>query len=97
MSEVQGTPNSGGVKEDVVLTESVDEGRRAALRNIAALAGATPAVAVLLAPSASRAAGSGGSPCEGSCGSGKGTAPGYKPGNTGAPGGQTGFLGGRES
>lgn len=78
--------------------ENVDKGRRAALMNIGALAGAAPAVAVLLTPSASRAAGSGGSPCESPCGSGNGTAPGYKPPNTGAPGGQgTGFLGKRES
>lgn len=82
---------------DNVQTDSVDKGRRAALRNIGALAGAAPAVAVLLSPSASRAAGSGGSPCEGNCGSGRGVAPGYRPGNTGAPGGSTGFLGKRES
>lgn len=39
--------------------------RRTALRNIGALAGAAPAVALLLTPSASRAWGRGGSPCEG--------------------------------
>lgn len=67
-------------------------GRREALRNIGALAGAAPAVVLLLAPSTARALGRGGSPCEG-CG----PAPGA-PSNTGAPGGQdTGLLGKRQS
>ena len=38
--------------------------RRAALKNIGALAGSAPAVALLLTPSATRANGYGGSPCE---------------------------------
>lgn len=80
---------------DKVETETIDKERRAALLNIGALAGAAPAVAVLLSPSAARA-GSGGSPCEEPCGSGRGPAPGYTPGNTGAPG-DAGFLGKRES
>lgn len=45
-------------------TDAPDIDRRAALRNIAALAGTAPAVALLLTPSASRAWGRGGSPCE---------------------------------
>lgn len=94
MAENQSIPNQGQKDDDIAHNETVDIGRRAALMNIGALAGAAPAVAMLLTPSASRAAGSGGSPCEGVCGSGQGTAPGYKPPNTGAPGGQsTGFLG----
>jgi len=94
MVEDHRVPNKDHTNEELAPTENVDIGRRAALRNIGALAGAAPAVAVLLTPSASRALGSGGSPCEGSCGSGNGTAPGYKPPNTGAPGGQgTGLLG----
>jgi hypothetical protein len=77
----------------------VDIGRRAALLNIGALAGTAPAVAVLLAPSATRADGGGGSPCEGDCGDGRGKEPGFKPpfpGDSG--GGDTGLLGdgGRE-
>ena len=72
----------------------VDVGRRAALKNIGALAGAAPAVAVLLAPSTSRAQSAGGSPCEGMFGCGP--APG-DPTDTGAPGGNAGFLGKRES
>lgn len=77
-------------------TEIVDKERRAALLNIGALAGAAPAVAVLLSPSIARATGSGGSPCEDNCGTGRGPAPGYTPGNTGAPG-DAGFLGKRDS
>lgn len=38
--------------------------RRAALKNIGALAGSAPAITLLLTPSASRANGYGGSPCE---------------------------------
>ncbi|MCB1355695.1 MAG: hypothetical protein KDK53_04065 [Maritimibacter sp.] len=79
--------------------ESVDKGRRAALLNIGALAGAAPAVAVLLTPSASRGDG-GGSPCEHDCGDGRGRPPGYKPSDTGAPGGGDSgsrFLGKRDS
>ncbi|MEZ5766837.1 MAG: hypothetical protein R3D80_03660 [Paracoccaceae bacterium] len=82
-------------QNDTAETQGVDMGRRAAMLNIGALAGAAPAVAVLLTPSASRAAGTG-SPCEEPCGSGRGPAPGYKPVNTGAPG-SAGFLGKRES
>lgn len=81
---------------DKAETESIDKERRAALLNIGALAGAAPAVAVLLSPSVARATGSGGSPCEEPCGTGRGPAPGYTPGNTGAPG-DAGFLGKRES
>jgi len=98
MAEDQSAPNQSQTDESLARSETVDIGRRAALLNIGALAGAAPAVAMLLTPSASRAAGSGGSPCEGTCGSGEGTAPGYKPPDTGAPGGETtGFLGKRES
>lgn len=96
MTEKQITPDQRGTDEDVAIAEGVDKGRRAALRNIGALAGAAPAVAVLLSPSVSRAAGAG-SPCEGSCGTGSGVAPGWKPSDTGAPGSNTGFLGSRES
>lgn len=75
--------------------EGVDVGRRAALRNLGALAGAAPAVAMLLSPSASRAQGSGGSPCESDCaeeGFGRG------PGAPGTQhGGQAGFLGRRQN
>lgn len=39
--------------------------RRAALKNIGALAGSAPAITLLLTPSATRAKGYGGSPCEG--------------------------------
>ena len=45
--------------------ETPDMDRRTALKNIGALAGAAPAVTLLLTPSASRARGDGGSPCEG--------------------------------
>lgn len=77
-------------------SETIDKERRAALLNIGALAGAAPAVAVLLSPSIARATSSGGSPCEEPCGTGRGPAPGYTPGDTGAPG-DVGFLGKRES
>ena len=94
MAEDQRVPNQGRADEDTAHTETVDIGRRAALRNIGALAGAAPAVAVLLTPSASRAWGSGGSPCDGECGSGRGKTPGYKPPFPNRPGGQdTGLLG----
>lgn len=97
MADDQENLDHGNTQEDSVHTDSVDKGRRAALRNIGALAGAAPAVALLLSPSASRANGHGGSPCEGNCGSGRGVAPGFTPNDTGAPGGSTGFLGKRES
>lgn len=96
MGENQRKPNQDKLDESTLQTDCVDKGRRAALLNIGALAGAAPAVAVLLTPSASRATGSGGSPCEGTCGTGHGTAPSYKPGSPGT-GGDTGFLGKRES
>ena len=97
MIEDRDVSSKGEPDVDKPATKGVDIGRRAALKNIGALAGAAPAVAVLLTPSASRALGGGGSPCEGACGPGHGPAPGA-PSNTGAPGGQeTGLLGKRES
>lgn len=68
--------------------------RRAALKNIGALAGAAPAVAVLLTPSASRAAcGSPGEACNGH------VAPTWGSPGDGGAGGDSGLLGngGRES
>ena len=56
--------DSPGVGQDApVATPEMD--RRTALKKIGALAGAAPAVTLLLTPSASRAWGHGGSPCEG--------------------------------
>jgi len=77
--------------------ETVDASRRAALKNIGALAGAAPAVAVLLTPSASRALGSGGSPCEGRCGPQRGRGPSGAPSDPNKPGGEAGLLGKREN
>ncbi len=98
MVEERSLSNEGQADIEVAKTDGVDIGRREALRNIGALAGAAPAVALLLTPSASRALGGGGSPCDDPCGSGHGPTPGYKPPNPGTPGGQdTGFLGKRQS
>ncbi len=76
--------------------EKVDESRRAALKNIGVLAGAAPAVAVLLSPSASRAHGNGGSPVEGGF-HGRGPGPRYTPWGSGAPGSRPGLLGTRDT
>ena len=94
MVEDQRVQKQGQTDKELTPTENVDIGRRAALKNIGALAGAAPAVAVLLTPSASRAQVSGGSPCETECGSGMGTTPSFKPPfPTEDGGGSTGLLG----
>lgn len=92
MVENRELPNDVQAEAEPRGPESVDIGRRDALKGIGALAGAAPAVAMLLSPSVSRAQTSGGSPCE-DCGSGHGPAPGWTPSDTGAPGGNSGLLG----
>lgn len=97
MIENERTKNGGETDSDQAGDAPVEIGRREALKNIGALAGAAPAVAVLLTPSASRAAGCGGSPGEACNGH---NAPTWGNPGSGAPGGQNSGLlgnGGRDS